>query len=422
MYRKLILIAYSIYPDYKSSEGIVNYNWINILLKHSNNIVQVSQKKTIDFVNHKTLFFKIENFFYKAIKKQNLFRFLVYKLLDLLFCFFSKNSSLYNYLWVNKASKLLNKHYTIDAVIWARILPTNSLDSILRLYSKKHFPFIVNINDPVINSELKNGSKDSLSKEEITLLKTKEIAQAWTFPSSKLADRIAIKYKLDRSRCFVVPHAITPILDKYYRKNKKVKILYTGTFYKSAFTQEFKHTLEQIKVHEVSEKLEFTFVLSQYNQESIKWLKDTLPGVKLLFNLDRSEVLELLKESDLILVIDAESHTDLLKGKLVEAISYGVPIYTPTYKGSVMDKVTSSYGCNASYLEIEGDSFIKLLNAINNLDDIDWLTNFYNEREKVMEQFSEERILKMTYDISEFAHNRFFNKHNFKLKEQYNWP
>ena len=166
MYRKLILIAYSVYPDYKSSEGIVNYNWINILLKYSNNIVQISQKKTIDFVHDKTLFFKVENYFYKAIKKQSLFRFLVYKLLDLLFCFFSKDSSLYNYLWVNKASQLLNKHYTSDAVIWARILPTNSLDAILRLYSKKHFPFIVNINDPVINSQLKTAQNIACRKKK----------------------------------------------------------------------------------------------------------------------------------------------------------------------------------------------------------------------------------------------------------------
>ena len=422
MYRKIILIAYSIYPDYKSSEGIVNYNWLNILLKHSNNIVQVSQKRTVDFVNNKMRFFKVENYFYSGIKKENISCYIIYKLFNFLFCTFSKHKSLYDYLWIQKSSISLNKYYTKDAVVWVRILPTNTLSSILKFYSNKKFPFIVNINDPIFNSNLKQKSNFTFSKEENRLLETKDIAQAWTFPSSKLADYVAIKYKLDRSRCFVIPHAITPFSDKYYRKNKKVKILYTGTFYKSAFTKEFKNTLEKIKQHKVANKIEFTFVLSQYNENSITWLKETLPDVKLLFNLDRSEVLKLLKDSDLMLVIDAASHTNLLKGKLVEAISYGIPIYTPTYKGSIMDKVTSSYGCCASYLETEGDSFIKLIEAINNLDNIDWLTNFYKEREKVIEHFSEERILKITYDISEFAHNRFFDNDNFKLKENYNWP
>jgi glycosyltransferase involved in cell wall biosynthesis len=422
MYRKLIVIAYSIYPDYKSSEGIVNYNWIKILLKHTNNIVQISQKKSVDFVKNKTVVFKVENYFYKAIKKESIVSYLVYKALNFLFCVLSSGNSLYNYLWINKTSRFLEKHYTSDAVIWSRILPTNSLNSILSLHSKKQFPFVVNINDPIIISDKQNGANNFLTAEEKTLLETRDIAQAWTFPSSKLADRMAAKYKLDRKRCFVVPHAITPFVDRYYRKNDKIKILYTGTFYKSAFNQEFKHTLEQIKRHEVSEKLEFTFVLSQYNQESIEWLKETIPDVNLLFNLDRSDVLELLKSSDLMLVIDAESHIDLLKGKLVEAISYGVPIYTPTYKGSIMDKVTSKYGCNSSYLNIKGDSLKSLLEAIDNLDDNDWLTNFYNQREEVIEQFSEEKILKMTYDISEFAHNRFFDNHNFKLTENYNWP
>ena len=52
---------------------------------------------------------------------------------------------------------------------------------------------------------------------------------------------IAEKYNLDKERCFVIPHAYTPFNSCYTRKKGDIiKILYTGTFYKSAFTKEFK--------------------------------------------------------------------------------------------------------------------------------------------------------------------------------------
>lgn len=421
-YRKIIHIAFSLYPDHKSSEGIVNFNWSNILKKKSKNIVEISQKRIVDHLMVQESVFNFENTCYAAVKKESYIGYFLYKIATVVFCRITRHRSLYEYLWIKKAASLLEKKYDRGTVVWSRILPTNSLASILSLYKKRQFPFVVNVNDPIIATTKRGDIHHQLTDEENLFLKTKDITQAWTFPSSKLADNIAEKYKLDRDRCFVIPHAFTPFENRYYRKNEKVKVLYTGTFYKSAFTDEFKNTLEKIQNHEISKKLEFTFVLSQYNKESIDWLKSTLPDVRLLFKLDRGEVLELLKESDLMLVIDAETHTDLLKGKLVEAISFGVPIYTPTYKGSVMDKVTKAYGCNSSYQDIEGDSFTQLMDILEKLEDREWLNNFYLKREKVIDKFSEEPILNMTYDITEFAYQRFSGNMDYTTKEHYNWP
>mgnify|MGYP006945864345 FL=1 len=130
----------------------------------------------------------------------------------------------------------------------------------------------------------------------------------------------------------------------------------------------------------------------------------------------------MLKDSDLMLVIDAETHTDLLKGKLVEAISYGIPVFTPTFQDSIMDKVTTEYGCNSSYQDVKGDSFAKLIDAINKLDNKEWLNSFYIDRESVMQKFSEDVILKKTYEVTEFAYQRFSKNENFTIKEFYNWP
>ena len=126
-----------------------------------------------------------------------------------------------------------------------------------------------------------------LTNEQLLFKKTKNKAQAWTFPSSKLASLMVEKYNLEKERCFVIPHAFTPF-KSYYTRNKGdiIKILYTGTFYKSAFTQEFKIALQRIQNTSIGKKIEFTFVLSQYDDNSIKWLKDTLPNMKLKLNID----------------------------------------------------------------------------------------------------------------------------------------
>lgn len=423
-YRRIINIAFSLYPDYKSSEGIVNFNWQNILLKNSKDLVEISQKKYVDFSLTRTKFFTIENKLYDFLKNKSSLGGFIYRIINKIFIKFYKDSdSLYSFLWINKSYKSLMKNYSSESVVWSRILPVTSLKPILRFYKENNFPFIVNVNDPIIAKSLVENNNEGFTKNQKIFLETKDKAQAWTFPSNQLANLVSNKYHLDRNRCFVIPHAYTPFTS-YYKRDKKniVRILYTGTFYKSAFTNEFKNALKQVQKTFQSKKIEFTFVLSQYDDSSILWLKDTLPNVILKFSLTRDDVLFLLKKSDIMLVVDSETHSELLKGKLVEAISFGIPVFAATYKGSVMDSVVLEYGCFSGYQDVKNDIYLNLTQLIDNLDNDNWLSKFYNNRVKVIEKFSEKSILDATYSVTEFAFQRFKGNTSYKIEEKLNWP
>jgi len=420
MIKKSIISAFSVYPYYKSSEGIVNKNWIDILLKKDVDLKILTSGGYNTSGNQKIL-----SYIYKISKETRLtLPVLVYKTINKLCVTFFKRT-LHNSLWVKFNEKELLKSITGAEVVWGRILPIISLTPILRVYQKVKFPYVVNINDPLVIG------KDDINKitlEEKELIATKNSAQAWTFPSLRLANFVSSLYGLDKKRCFVIPHAMEENKTLYKRNSsfKKVNILYTGTFYKSAFTDELQEGLKEFCNSELFENVYFTFVLSQYDDDSIQWLKETIPGVCLKFKLDREEVVELIKLHDCMFVVDAESHKDLLKGKLVEAISFGIPVFAATYKSSIMDKVVLEYGGVSSYQDHKGDVYSKLEGLITSIQDESFFTEFYAQRKQVLFKISEENIFRMTKEISEFAYNRFHNLNieisPEKLKEKYNWP
>jgi len=420
MIKKNIISAFSIYPYDKSSEGIVNKNWIDILLKKD-----IDLKILTSGGNNKNAIQKVLSYIYKMSKGARLtLPVFVYKTINKL-CVKLFKKTLHNSLWVKFIEKQLLKNITGVEVVWVRVLPIISLTPIVRVYQKVKFPYIVNINDPLI---IGKDDLHKISLEEKVLIATKTSAQAWTFPSLRLANCISSLYGLDKNRCFVIPHAMEENKTLYKRNSssKKVNILYTGTFYKSAFTDELQEGLKVFCSSELFENVNFTFVLSQYDDDSIQWLKKTIPKVCLKFKLDREEVVGLIKLHDCMLVVDAESHKDLLKGKLVEAISFGIPVFAATYKSSIMDKVVLEYGGVSSYQDHKGDVYSKLEGLIRSIQDESFFTEFYTQRKQVLFKISEENIFSMTKEISEFAYNRFHNLNieisPEKLKEKYNWP
>lgn len=403
---QLIVIAYSFYPEIKSSEGIVNFNWVEILKERSSRVQLLSVFTTVfrnEFdgdANWTSEICAILKNNYKNAKNPKGLEGLIYRLKNKL------SSNIYNvprYLieW-NKLQlpKLLDilksTNYT---VVWIRVLPEMSLILPFETFKKTDFPLIINCNDPIIENE---GAFPFFT----TLIPK---TQCWTFPSLALRNKIAKRYHLDKERCFVLPHAMQHQKYLYQRntKNKKIKIVYTGTFYKNAFTNEFQNSLLKFNTSEAAIHVEFTFVLAQYDVESIIWLEESLDNVKIIKKLPRKDVLILTQQADIVLVVTAEMHSDLLLGKFAEAISFGVPILGVSYKNSVTDIVLSEYGTPCAYQNIKGDVYSKLLSLIQNINSPSWLSNFYNNRETVMMKFSEEQILESTNAVSTFAANRF---------------
>ncbi|SFJ09387.1 glycosyltransferase family protein [Olleya namhaensis] len=427
MVNRIIVSAYSVHPDQKSSEAIVNKNWLDILSKKGSVLYVITAFNNYSFKagviklikKHKT-----NALLYKTSKQNKGLGSLAYKVLNTLYkMVFRSNYTLVETVWVKKQAKILNDVITQEDVVWSRILPTLSIVPILHVYKKKTFPFIVNVNDP-INVGVFN--QNNLDRDQTTFFKTKDIAQAWTFPSSKLADRMANNYNLDRQRCFVIPHAMQKV-EKLYKRNvekEEVNFLYTGTFYKSAFTEEFKTSLINFNKLEVSQKVNFTFVLSQFDEESITWLKTSIPNVILKFKLERAEVLELVKKSDCMFVVDSIFHGELLKGKLIEALSFGIPVFGITYPNSIMDKVVSGYGSVSAYQNKENDILNKMKFFVNNINNLEVLNAFYKQRTTVLDKISEDYIAEATQLVTAFAYNRFNNKMGVYIKapDQLNWP
>lgn len=429
MVKKIIICAFSVYPDQKSSEAIVNRNWLNILSRNGLSIEVLSAFNNYFSLEDKNVVIRKLNlslFLFNSSKQVKTISRMFYSITNKIFIkLFNSKLTLQNYLWVNYQSRILKSRVNNKNVVWARVLPVLSLMPILKAYGNKTFPFVVNINDPIA---LGNFDKHNLTYDEEIFLLTREKAQAWTFPSSKLADKFADDYNLDRSRCFVIPHAMKKVSSLYKRdiEKKQLNFLYAGTFYKSAFTNEFKEALSIFAGLEISKLVQFTFVLSQYDDDSIAWLKSTIPNVEIKLKLERPAVLELIKTSDCMFVVDSLLHKDLLKGKLIEAISFGIPVFAATYRNSVMEKVVKEYGGLSAYQDSEGDILYKMKSLVASFQSDRWLQTFYSQRSIVLDKISENAIVKSTEAVNDFAYCRFNKikneKNSLSVLQELNWP
>lgn len=411
--KTIIVCAYALYPEIKSSEGIVNKNWIDIIAKNYQTLIVLASAKNQYFINNIskkntiTTNWKLKLLSKSLTNKKNLKSF-VYKILDKLFLFSNKDVSFNQFLWSKiQYQTIKNSYNKLDrnTIFWVRIHPVFSIKPVLKFYKKQEIPFIININDPI-----EIISNNQVNYEEQIFLETINYAQCWTFPSQRLAKAISDKYKLDQNRCFVIPHAM-PDVEILYKKtkseNQKLNFYYTGTFYKSAFSEMLCSELIKFFRSEESKKIEFTFILSQFDQDSLEWIKTNFPNSKILTKLSREQVLEITSDADCMLVLDSVLHQDLLKGKLIEAISQGIPVFAITYQDSVMDKVVNEYGSISSYQNVQNDISDKLSQMIQNISDDKWLENFYENRKTVLEKISEKNIAKITNQITEFALYRF---------------
>jgi len=434
-----IVCAHSIYPNVKSSEGIVNMNWCEIVQKNENNDLYLLSSDTTVRTNKNKYYKLLENTMSKKLVtlfnatnfEKKSFLSIVYKGLNFIYVksnIDTNGLSLYQFIWTiiqSKNLKKIVKDNDDSIVVWSRILPVFSLLPVINAYSMNKFPLIVNVNDPLDTSDL-----NSSTQEETIFLKTRDIASCWTFPSLSLAKYMAGKYKLDSSRCFVIPHAMKDQENLFVFSKKfksPFKIVYTGTFYKSAFTERFGENLKKFSNDEISKNINFVFILSQYDNDSIEWLKNNIPNCEIHYKLPRERVMEIIRGADCMLVVDSILHFDLLKGKLVEAISTGIPILSITYANSVMDKVTIEYGGFVAYHDVHDDVYKKLVNLVTLLNDSAWQQAFYSKRNSVISRVSESNILKITNDISQYALNNFlFKMGKSSLKPEIpnnlNWP
>jgi len=422
-----------VYPHIKSSEGIVNGNWYDTI--RSRNIIDchlLSSHQTITVTKQNNQdAFQTETspalvlLYESQTGKKSAVRNFLYRAVNFAFTTI-QSIPLYQFLWtrIQKTNLLKALATKKQVVVWGRILPTFSILPVVEAYAKIPFPFVVNINDPL------STVSGFLTEEEKMLIQTKDTAACWTFPSHALAKTMSQNYGLDAERCFVIPHAMRDqnvIYNPDTAADRKLKIVYTGTFYKSAFTENFAKDLLRFSSSENAAAVDFIFILSQYDAASLDWIRKNVPTAQLHFQLSREEVLEITAGADCMLIVDSAAHHNLLKGKLIEAISQGLPVLAVTYPQSVMEKVTNEYGGFVVYQEEENAIYQTLTDVIRQLRDEKWHEQFSNKKKAVMEKIAERNILALSEKVAQFAWEHFLwrqGKRNEKpqIPQNVNWP
>lgn len=427
----MLVDAFAVYPEIKSSEGIVNKNWINLLRKSGLDVSLVSAFSRLSVTNGSKVSKLLLILFWLSKLPSRSFLGFSYRIAQKLISPVIQNPNLFMHVWMNIQAKSYRAFLSMrsEAVVWVRILPVSSLENTLRQWHFQKFPLVININDPIALHSLHKPYLQLPDTNDHHLLKqTKDVAQCWTFPSHKLANKIASLYSLDVSRCFVVPHATTDIEHKYTFKEQPatIRFIYTGTFYRSGFSEALKKDLASFAASNTQD-VSFTFILSQYDDYSIDWLKSNFEGCTILRGLTHEESLQHLYQADCALVIDGEHHEDLLKGKLTEAISFGIPILAITYPDSAMDSLVTEYGGVCAYHNIESDIFNKISAISTYFQHSDWQQQFLTTRSNTIQKLNEYSIMERTVSINNYALQRFkwvSNKQHTEptLPELTRWP
>ena len=113
MYNRIIVTTYSVHPDQKSSEAIVNKNWLDILSKKGSALYVISAFNNYSFKKGAVKLLKKHKanlLLYKASKSKG-FSKLIYKLFNKLYkVIFSANNTFQEVFWVKTQTKILDKN------------------------------------------------------------------------------------------------------------------------------------------------------------------------------------------------------------------------------------------------------------------------------------------------------------------------
>jgi hypothetical protein len=230
-------------------------------------------------------------------------------------------------------------------------------------------------------------------------------AQAWTFPSRRLADLVAKGAGLDPDRCFVIPHMVSVIDSATNRSSQEGGwIIYAGTFYQSVFSEAVKAGIAR---YARSGRKQLMFVLKQPPAEVRGWISENVPGACVYCDLSPGEVANLTRKAQGVLIVDNAKHSALLFTKVVEAVHSNKPILAFAAPGSTTADVVSAAGgivVNPVTANEVEQGFHKLERLI---EDEEAQRAFASGRQRVVSRFSAERIAADSMAVLEYARKRF---------------
>jgi hypothetical protein len=295
------------------------------------------------------------------------------------FHFFSKNPDIYrvaNYFYVRAAKKLVKKSQYDMIITWSQPHSCHLIGLKLKKIYGEKILWVTHFSDPwVDNPYIHRGQ---ISKRYNTRLRNRifDESNAILYTNEHFLSAEGIhKNKAWKDKSYEIPHCfVNELFPSAKRKpSKEINIRYIGNFYGSRKADIVFDILRMNKKKIEMKFPEYTFNLDFYgsSQTKIEFDSELIPKnfkINIYPQVNYLDSLKLMKDSDLLLVIDAPFQTSpFLPSKVVDYLGSRVPIFAITPDiGPTTDLINSYGGWASSYRSNEEISinFIEALNVI----------------------------------------------------------
>jgi hypothetical protein len=304
-----------------------------------------------------------------------------------------------------------------DAVVWARANPPYSFEAVISAFKTKPFPLVANYNDPIPYCLLRGVLVDRLTpvynrfqhRQNRYIAKN---AQAWTFPSRRLAETMCSVAGFDAERCFVIPHVAPEAAEPpafgapdSMTGVSEPWLLYAGTYYPTAFSDITKAGIA--KYTESGGRLKLMFALKRPPSEAVTWIGKDVRGSRVIQDLSPLEVAGLTRRARAVLICDAPEHSALLLTKVTHALHSNKPILALTSAQSTTGEVVRAAGgvvADSSSVEKITEGFRRLDQL---LDDKAQLCESIKKQQQVRARFSAERVSSDSIAVLAYTASRY---------------
>jgi hypothetical protein len=294
------------------------------------------------------------------------------------------------------------------APVWTRGMPPDSFAAVIRAWATGPFPLVVNYNDAMprglLHGQAASGATpamDRLQRRQNAFFR--EHAQAYAFPSRRLAALMSQAAGFDSARCFVVPHLVpATVAGPQSAPAADGCVVYAGSAYPAVFTPALREGIELYARRRSGPRL--SFILRNPDPGLRAWLA-ALPGVDVRVNLAPAETAARLSAARALLVADAPHHVPLLLTKVAEAVPLGKPVLAFTVPESTTAEVVGALGG----LVVRPDSAQAVadgLEALARQAAAPTAASSPSAR-RVRQRFSEETIVRDVLAIADYAVRRF---------------
>jgi len=247
--------------------------------------------------------------------------------------------------WIaTKASSIIAKVGGDFDVIYSRTMPLSSALLALKLKNKLSIPWVMHISDPIVDNpyRTRGGNEAKLARLEAECF---ENADAITLTTEGIADFYRRKYPHNGDKISVTPNVMPPVTSplptpKTPKKGEKIKLLYAGALYGKRNLDTLIAALQQIHTFnpKLLERLEFKIAGNGAEDILERTRESNLAPLQLLGRVSYARVLELQEESHIVLSIEPEGESEILRtfmpSKILDYLAANKPILALTPKGS----------------------------------------------------------------------------------------